>query len=84
MDEFGIYIMLYFILILMVEALVLFGLSGGVVRYCENPILAIVLIVLIVLNMLNYDMMRNHRHHLRPGLVGWTGLLDTNRILSPN
>jgi hypothetical protein len=72
----------------MVELIVLSGLSAGAAQYCrKNPILAIALTGVLVLNVLNYDMMRNHRQHLRPGLVGGTGLLDirdTNWILPPN
>ena len=69
----------------MVEFIVLSGLSTGAAYYCRKiPTLTAGIIVVLVLNMLNYDMLRNHRHHLRPGLVGGTGLLDTNWILPPS
>jgi hypothetical protein len=83
MDKYGIYIMLYFILILMVELIVLSSLSCVAVKFRKNPWLAIALTGVLVLNMINYDIMRNHRQHLRPGLVG-TSLLNTNWILPSN
>jgi hypothetical protein len=71
--------MLYFIPIIMVETIVLSGLLAGVISSCrKNPLLAIALTGVCVLNVLNYDMMRNNREILRPGLVGVTGIMDKN------